>query len=86
MVLGVDGREQMRVDGVVPGIAPVLAGDTMLYMLPESLQRVDLTNGRKATWVARTGWMGAATTPGVLSESHLYFGTANNGLASIGPK
>lgn len=86
VVLGVDGREQMRVEDVTAGIAPVLAGDTLIYMLPESVQRLDLTNGHKSTWLARTGWMGAATTPGVLGESHLYYGTANNGLASIGPK
>ena len=66
--------------------APVLAGDAMLCMLPESVQRIDLTNGRASTWLARTGWMGVATTPGVIGESHLYLGTANNGLASIGPK
>ncbi|MEI6563017.1 MAG: PQQ-binding-like beta-propeller repeat protein [bacterium] len=86
VVLGVDGREQMRVEGATAGIAPVLTDDTMICILPESVQRVDLANGRTSTWLARTAWMGGATTPGVLWESHLYFGTANNGLVSLGPK
>jgi outer membrane protein assembly factor BamB len=85
------GKEVKRVPNVVPTVAPMRAGDALLfYERPspkkESIQRWDLTNIRKEPkqW-ARTSWLGKIRTPLVGVESHVYFTTDKRGLVCLKP-
>lgn len=86
LVLDWKGREVARVADAVPGITPLLAGDAMLCLTAQSIKSVDLSSGDVSAWLSRTGWMGPATTPGVLSQGYFYFGTQGRGLVGVGPK
>ncbi len=85
VVLDWHGKEIVRIADAAPSITPLLAGDVMLCLTAQSIKSVDLSSGAVSTWLARTGWMGPATAPGVLSDGYFYFGAANSGLVSVGP-
>jgi outer membrane protein assembly factor BamB len=80
------GRELSRLEGALPGVAPLLCGDSILFFMPESIQRMDAASGKTAVWLPRTGWLGKASAPGVLAEGFLYYGSESKGVVCVGPR
>jgi hypothetical protein len=80
------GKELGKIEGALPGIAPLFCGDGALCFMPDAIQMVDATSGKATVWLPRTGWLGKLSAPGVLSEGFLYFGSESKGLVCVGPK
>ncbi|MBA4388108.1 MAG: hypothetical protein C0404_09015 [Verrucomicrobia bacterium] len=86
IVFSWEGKATARLEGVTPGISPLVCNETMVCLLPESIQLLDMNAGKASMWLPRTGFLGGAITPAVLAEGFLYFGTKDKGLVCIGPK
>jgi hypothetical protein len=80
------GKEKFRGRNAAPGIPPMLCGDTLLYLTPESVERLDIPGGKTERWLSRIEWLGKATTPAVMIDSQMFFGTESKGLVCIRPK
>lgn len=86
------GKEVRRIPDVVSDVAPMRAGDALLfYERPspkkESIQRWDLSNIKKnpKQWM-KTSWLGAIKTHLVGTNSHMYFTTDKRGLVCARPR
>ncbi len=81
-----EGRELNRLEGALPGISPLLCGDSILFFMPEAIQRLDAVSGKSSVWLPRTGWLGKASAPGVLAEGFLYYGSESKGVVCVGQR
>jgi outer membrane protein assembly factor BamB len=77
-----NGRVVKRLTGAQPGLAPLLAGDVMLYVDQGSVQRYDLSRG-VAKRFADIAWMLPATAPMVQVKSQVFLPTAKRGLIGL---
>lgn len=79
------GATLRAVDGATPGVSPVLARGALIFAGPQALRRLSLDDlqAEPSVWT-ETDWLGAATTPAIVSDSHLYMGRAGWGLVRWG--
>jgi outer membrane protein assembly factor BamB len=83
IVAAIDGPILARASDALPGVAPLIAGDRVLYAAKGSLQFLELgapTNPPKL-WL-KTDRLGSITAGPILIDSQVYFGTRNNGLVA----
>ena len=73
------GETVDTIPGALPGVPPVLGRDAILFASETGLARHDVTTGQTGLWV-RTSWLGQVTSPIVLANSRVYFGTEHHGL------
>ncbi len=81
------GTIAARLPGVNTSVGPILAGDTLLYAAKDSLVRYDLRTKQGALWAKVTAtFPGLLTTPMIMVDSHVLFGTDKSGLVCMKPK
>lgn len=80
------GKELFKIGDAKPGLAPLLCGEGALYFSKDSINQFDASSSKSSVWLARIGWLGKVTAPGVLSDGFLYFGTDSKGLVCVGPR
>lgn len=74
------GRELCRIKGATPGLPVLLLGDKVLFCTRDAFQKIDFSEkNAESRWLA-TAWLGALTTPPILSDGSVYFATAERGL------
>ena len=60
--------------------AVLLLGDKVLFCTRDAFQKIDFSEkNAESRWLA-TAWLGALTTPPILSDGSVYFATAERGL------
>jgi len=81
------GDESARFADAVVGLAPLLAGDAMLYCAKGSIQRYDFAAAKAERWAKITAsWPGNIVTPLVMVDSHVFFATDKRGFVCMKPK
>jgi outer membrane protein assembly factor BamB len=75
-----------KITDIKVGTLPMLCDDSVLYFSDTSITLVNLHTRVKKNIAGNLGWLGTITTPAIMAESHLYFGTANKGLICMRPK
>lgn len=86
VVLDWSGKEKLRIDGAVPGLPPMLVGKSLLYFTKSGASVVDLLTGESRSWLSHTSWLGDVTTPAIMLDSHLYYGTSKKALVCVAPR
>jgi outer membrane protein assembly factor BamB len=77
------GRIQSRIPGALATQPPVLVRDEVLYAVPGALMVAAAADPDPKRWMA-TGWLGDLSAPPVLSDSAVYFATAERGFIKAG--
>jgi len=73
------GEVRQRVAGAAAAVPPLVSRDAVLFAGEDGLMRHNTAKGETQLWM-RTGWLGAFTSPAVMSGSRVYFGTEGRGL------
>ncbi len=81
-----DGEPVLDKTDTTPGIAPMIAGDRILYFIPNAIEYFDAASGETVRPIGRIGWMGQAVTPAIQVDSRLYFVTEKRGLVCARPR
>lgn len=80
------GNAMFKITDIKSGTIPMLCEDTVLYFSSTHITLFNLNTGAQKNITGSLGWLGTITTPAIMSEWHLYFGTANKGLICMRPK
>jgi hypothetical protein len=74
-------------NGVIPTVPAMLVGNAVLYYGKDSIQRLDLVTKQSVLWAkVQPSWLGAITTPMVMVNSHVFFGTQKRGFVCMKPR
>jgi outer membrane protein assembly factor BamB len=73
------GKTERTFSGVLPHVPPLLSRDAILVAGGTGLIQCSAATGKTQLWM-RTSWLGPVTSPAVMANSRVYFGTKDRGL------
>ncbi len=81
------GRVAKRLEGAVGKPPPLVTEDGLLYLAEGALHRYDFQTAEDRLWARiRPSWPGLPSSPLIMVDSHVLFGTDTRGLVCMKPK
>jgi outer membrane protein assembly factor BamB len=80
-----DGVVRQRVPNALASVPPLSSGDTLLYASTDGLTSYKLSDSTSKKWMT-TDWLGDISSPMIMADSKIYFGTTKLGLVCVGDK